>query len=727
MDRVRAACRAAGGREWRRGAASLFAIAVLLAAAAPGAEAAAPAPKFRRAVPADDGYVARVIVKYRAGSALSAAAARPQHAGRLALRLGLPMRDGRVLGARTQALRAEGVTTDALVQQLAGQPDVEWAVADRRRVIQALPNDPYLPAGQTPPLPAAGQWYLRAPDATTPAAIDAVGAWDLTIGSEAQTVAVLDTGVRFDHPDLAAKLYRGYDFVSADSDGSFGTAGDGNARDADASDPGDWTTDGECGSGIDGEPSSWHGTQVAGLVGAATDNAVGVAGVGYRTMVLPLRVLGKCGGYDSDIIAAMRWAAGLSADPVRNDHPARVLNLSLGSPGSCGPAYQGAVDALTAAGVTVVAAAGNDVGQAVMAPANCSGVLAVAGLRHLGTKVGLSNIGPEVALAAPAGNCVSASGPCQYALLTTTNKGETTPSTNGYTDATNAWVGTSFSAPLVAGTVALMLARDATLTPAQVRSLLQRTARPFPTTGAAPGVASCHAPDGSEQDECYCTSETCGAGMLDTAAAVTLPPVVALRVSNPQPAAGSELTLDASGATAFAGRSIASYRWSIVGDAGVAELKGATDAPTVTVATHAAGSVEVQVTVTDTSGLESSAGTTVTVQAAPAGGATDAPADSGGGWGGGAMSAGWLAALVAAVLVLARLPEPPRTLKRAAAGAGAFQRAAPQGPKPAPSGGVRSASSFCCNAASALAMRSSTRGGAPGSATTRAPRTPRSA
>jgi serine protease len=362
-------------------------------------------------------------------------------------------------------------------------------------------------------------------------AINAVGAWTSTTGSASVVVAVLDTGVRPEHPDLQGKLHPGYDFIGLDRGGAPTTANDGTGRDSDPTDPGDWTNANECSAGEPASSSSWHGTQVAGLIGAATNNGIGMAGAGWNVMVLPIRVLGRCGGYDSDIIAGMRWAGGLSQNVgvsavvnVPNPYPARVINMSLGSQGVCTPAYQEVVTELRAAGVTVVAAAGNDTGLKVSVPANCSGALAVAGVRHIGSKVGYSNIGPEVALAAPAGNCVNLQGPCLYPLLTTINLGLRQAGANGYSDSSDYSVGTSFAAPLVAGTVGLMLSVDPSLTPAKIREILQATTRPFPISRTlAPGedpVQACRAPDDKDQLECFCTSTTCGSGMLDAGAAV---------------------------------------------------------------------------------------------------------------------------------------------------------------------------------------------------------------
>lgn len=534
-----------------------------------------PGPRFAAARPAataENPEVARVIVKYRSDSPLRKtqssapgegerkAAPSPRHAARLAQSIRAPLQDGRVLGPHTQAVRGQGLSSSELVRRLRALPDVEWAVVDERRRILNLPNDPLFPDNQRASTPVAGQWYLRAPNSELVSAINAVGAWTVTTGAPSVTVAVLDTGVRPEHPDLQGKLHPGYDFVDSDRDRngrvvSNNTANDGDGRDSDPTDPGDWTNANECSAGEPASGSSWHGTQVAGLIGAATNNGLGMAGLGWQTMVLPVRVLGRCGGYDSDIIAAMRWAAGLSQDVgvggatvnVRNAHPARVINMSLGSEGSCtaerAPQYVQVFKDLQDAGVVVVVAAGNDTGLKVSVPANCAGAVAVSGVRHIGSKVGYSNIGPEVALAAPAGNCVNLQGPCLYPLLTSLNLGQRQPEGSGYSDSRDFTVGTSFAAPLVAATVGLMLAVDPTLTPSKIREILQGTARPFPSsrplaTGEEP-VQACRAPDDKDQLECFCTSTTCGAGMLDAGAAVAR--ALALRpapVPDPNPNGG---------------------------------------------------------------------------------------------------------------------------------------------------------------------------------------------
>ena len=481
---------------------------------------------------------ARVIVKFTSGSPLQKSATR---AGVVEKRLGITVASGPALSEDAQVLTARGMTSSALAQRLRAYADVEYVVEDQRRERHAAPNDPLYGAGIAGNGPAAGQWYLRAPAGELRAAIDAERAWNITTGSPSIVVAVLDTGVRFDHPDLlpvtaGGNVLAGYDMIS---DGA--VANDGDGRDPDASDAGDFLTDTELAQAggplfeceVAPRDSSWHGTQVAGVVGAATDNAFGMASVARGVRILPVRVLGKCGGWDSDIIAGMRWAAGLDVPGVpTNATPARVVNLSLGSEGVCSIAYRQVVAELIAMGVVVVASAGNSAGHAAGVPANCNGVIAVAALRHVGTKVGFSDLGPEIAISAPGGNCVNVAPgtPCLYPILSTSNTGSTAPEAANFTDSFDPTLGTSFSAPLVSGTVALMLSAQPAMTPTQVRIVLQGTSRPFPTTGGDNGdgtpVPQCTAPqfDGIgqpvDQAQCYCTIDTCGAGMLDAGAAV---------------------------------------------------------------------------------------------------------------------------------------------------------------------------------------------------------------
>jgi serine protease len=610
---------------------------------------------------AEDPSSARVIVKFRTTSSLrqplagrggKPIAMAPQHAGALAARLNMPLSDGRVLGPHTQLIKGAGLSSAQLRRRLSTQSDVEWAVVDERRYIRTAPNDPYFAAGQQAVTPVVGQWYLRAPDATLVSATNALGAWDISTGSSQVTVAVLDTGVRYDHPDLSGKLHTGYDFVSDST-----TSNDGTARDADASDPGDFSQRRDCDYG-QAVASSWHGTQVAGIVGAATNNGLGIAGTGRDVMVLPVRVLGKCGGTDSDIIAAMRWAAGLSSDVGENTvlvnaNPAKVLNLSLGSTGACSQAYIDVMQELNTAGVTVVVAAGNEAGLAIDSPANCPGALAVAGLRHLGTKVGFSNIGPEVAISAPGGNCVNLTGDCLYPIVTTSNAGTTVPTTSTYTNGgADISVGTSFAAPQVSGTVGLMLSLNANLSPAEIRAALQASARAFPVSGADADVPVCRAPTDDEQSECYCTTTTCGAGMLDAAAALAqVNPAPTARITADTSALASSKSIFVSAATSSASgnRTLTSYQWTLLGSPQVAAFSGITTAANATVVfVDTTGSVEVQLRVTDSAGASHTTSQTLS-------GSSATVASAGSSGGGGSVSAAWAAALLLVCAWLWRL------------------------------------------------------------------------
>jgi len=559
----------------------------------------------------------RVIVKYRSDADLlprqaASADGRPaalHTAATLTSRMGRLLADGATIGSRTQVLTSSVLTSRQLADELAQRAEVEWAVVDQRRHAYAsAPNDPLFPAS-TSNSPPAGQWYLRAPDSTGVSAIDVLGAWDVSRG-KGVVVAVLDTGVRSNHPDLSGQLLDGYDFVS-----DAATANDGDGWDGDPSDPGDWISNADTRtsdfSGCDVSDSTWHGTQTAGIVAAATGNARGIAGVGPQLKVLPVRVLGKCGGYDSDIIAAMRWSGGLSVSGApTNPTPAQVINLSLGSDGSCPVAYAEAISDLAALNVTVVAAAGNE-GLAIGVPANCSGAVAVTGVRQAGTKVGYSNLGPEATIAAPAGNCVNLSGECLYPIVTTTNSGRTSPSTSTYTDGYNPSLGTSFSTPIVAATIGLMRARHASLTNAQVVRLLSDSSAAFPASGADAGVSNCQAPTSVPQDsECYCTTSTCGAGLLDAAAVLDastdgtfasfVPAALTLAV-------GDTLELDGSGSHAASGRSLASYAWSLKSGGSRAHFSGSTAGETAMLVADATGIVDIALTVTDSNGTTSTA------------------------------------------------------------------------------------------------------------------------
>lgn len=476
-------------------------LALIAALSVPTAEAgvvSAAALRFQQAVddplPTWRTRTDRLIVKYRQGAdenSVRGRAARQVAANRQGVRLQALRRtaSGAQVLALDRPLNADGLA--AMAQTLVvGDPAIEYVEPDLLLQAQWQPNDPQW----------AQQWHLSDPVG----GIRAPAAWDRARGSGV-TVAIIDSGVR-PHADLAAQLLPGYDFITDPK-----MAGDGTARDSDASDAGDFTQANECGSGQPASASSWHGTHVAGLVAALANNNLGVAGVAPAARLLPVRVLGRCGGYTSDTADAIVWAAGGSVAGVpANPHPARVLNLSLGGAGSCGPTTQAAIDSARARGAVVVVAAGNSNGSSLNAtPANCRGVITVAATGKGGGKASYSNTGANVSLAAPGGD--SGAG-----LLSTHNSGRTTPGSDSYA----AHMGTSMATPVVSGVVALMLQANPQLSPDQVSSLLQSTARGFPQP---------------------CSG--CGKGLVDASAAVTAaaaavaaPPAAPAPAPSPAPA-----------------------------------------------------------------------------------------------------------------------------------------------------------------------------------------------
>ncbi len=502
-----------------------------------------------------------------------------------------------------------GADVEAALEKLRADPAVQFAEVDQTRHTHGVPpNDPLF----VPTPGANGQWYMHTPNSapvvlegnTTEdlAATDAVSAWGITTGSSGLVIADVDSGVRFDHPDLlragfGGRLLPGYDFVGQDYDptngaalGTFLIANDGDGWDPDPSDPGDWIDATDLQNALfasdTAAPSSWHGTRVVGVFGAITNNDVGIAGMTWGSWILPVRALGKGGGYDSDIIAGIEWAVGLpvtnpDGSPVApNPYPADIVNLSLGGSGSCPSDYETALLQVTQMGVLVVASAGNGgtpgATAPVDAPANCAtlvpGVMAVVGLRNVGTKVGYSSFGPQATIAAPAGNCVQTSGACLRSIDTTTNAGTTVPGENGYTDDADPNLGTSFSAPIVAGIAALMRSVNNNLTPSQLVARMQASATAFPD-GAA-GVPTCPANEATS-GECVCpnrgsnSGNQCGAGMVNALSAVkAAQKPIGVIVIPAELAAGSVLDASASVAgcngnsSAPAPLSIVSFRWS---------------------------------------------------------------------------------------------------------------------------------------------------------------------
>ncbi len=407
----------------------------------------------------------RFIVKYREGSAPDTSPVERARAMGRAVGPGVGGKPIDVAHLRRLSVggdvikasrKLDHVEAAQLMRQLANSPDVEYVEVDQLMQAILTPNDTRYNE----------QWgYYEATGG-----IKANEAWDVSTGSGV-VVAVLDTGST-SHSDLNSNTIAGYDMISDAT-----TAGDGGGRDSDPSDPGDF---------VSGSNSSWHGTHVAGTVAAVTNNTTGVSGTAFGAKVQHVRVLGRGGGYTSDIADGITWGSGGAVSGVpANANPAEVINMSLGGSGSCSSTYQNAINGAVNRGTTVVVAAGNsnvDVSGSV--PANCSNVIAVAATDRNGARASFSNYGTGIDVSGPG-----------VGILSTLNTGTTTPGSETYAS----YNGTSMAAPHVAGVVALLQARATTpKTPAEIESLLKSTARALP--GACSGG--------------------CGAGIVNAKAAV---------------------------------------------------------------------------------------------------------------------------------------------------------------------------------------------------------------
>jgi serine protease len=479
-----------------------------------GAALAQPSSAPAAGLPAAAYYTDQMIVKFKpqSGAAMSA-----QQKLALSTRMGIRFSAQRAMSGSAHVYRmAAGAThvdqvREAARQLMAENPDIEYAEPDYRKFPTAAfvgtPNDPQY----------TNMWNLKDPASQTASpwggpqgggGANLPGAWAITTGDPSVVVAVLDTGILAGHEDLAGRTVPGYDFLT-----SAVTANDGDGRDADPADPGDCASAVFCSSGS----SSFHGTHVAGTIGAASNNGKGVTGVNWASKLQALRVLGVGGGPDSDIADAIRWGAGLpTSDGVTpwpqgpNPTPARVLNLSLGGYHSCGITLQAAIDAAVGNGAVVVVAAGNADGGLTavpFSPATCANVITVAALAPDGSRASYSNYDDGatkyVTIAAPGGSGLSPFG-ADGRILSAGDFGSTAPlNDNAYVG----YVGTSMAAPHVAGVVSLMLSVNPSLTPAQVKTILTSSARPF---------TSYWGPTWN------CTTARCGAGMLDAAAAVQM-------------------------------------------------------------------------------------------------------------------------------------------------------------------------------------------------------------
>ncbi|MBW9204620.1 S8 family serine peptidase [Mumia sp. zg.B17] len=358
-------------------------------------------------------------------------------------------------------------------------------------------------------------------------------AWPVTTGRV--VVGVVDTG-QSKHPDLDGKMVSGMDFISSKQ-----IARDGHGRDSNPRDEGDWVTGTEgCGAA---SPSSWHGTHVAGIIGARANNRTGVAGNAPGVRIQHLRILGRCGGATSDIAAAITWGSGGTIPKLpRNRTPAKVLNLSLsGRADFCPTALRKAIAGARTRGTVVVVAAGNDSMNArLFTPANCPGVVTVGATNRLGQAAGgfvqtawvpYPNYGPSLDLSAPGGDLVKGD-----SILSTVNTGAKGPARPGWAEQS----GTSMAAPAVSAAAAL-IASHGSYPASTIEGALRWAVKPFPQLS---------------NGRANCAPSRCGRGILDVS---RLSLATAAPVASGRAALGQTLTTTrgtwTSAPTAY------SYRW----------------------------------------------------------------------------------------------------------------------------------------------------------------------
>jgi serine protease len=552
----------------------------------------------KKVLPETASMVSRLVVKYKNETTQTQKfGIASDRMGALASLAGMRLKYQRPMSGLAHVVEFERALSSAearaLAVRIARDPSVEYAEPDVWVQSALTPNDPEYISNK--------QWHYLAPSGAQRGGANLPTAWDRTRGANI-VVAVIDTGV-VSHPDLSANVIAGYDFVSNAFVGN-----DGNGRDSNPTDPGDGYSAGEC-TKISGNPGSqgntWHGTHVSGTVAALTNNTIGVAGVAYEAKVLNVRALGRCGGELTDIADAIRWAAGgtvaeVPALPIANR--AKVINLSLGGNSPTCPTYmQDAVTYAISQGAVVVAAAGNSSADlAKFVPANCAGVIAVTAHTYEGDNADYANFGPLTSISAPGGTtinnaCNTLSGCIANPVWSTLNAGTYAGKE-----------GTSMAAPHVAGVAALVLSANSSRTPAQIKSILETSARPHPA-----GTFCANA----------LLTGLCGSGLLDAANATanSSTPIVTASTSV---AAGSfaqnGTTVNLSCAAQEQNSAVGtySYQWVRVSGAAVTLSSSNTDTASFT-APSPGGWITLRCTATGTSGASNglSGSALVTVRA----------------------------------------------------------------------------------------------------------------
>ena len=360
----------------------------------------------------------------------------------------------------------------AIAAEIALDPNVAYAQVDQLLQHTAIDSQPQLVPND--PLYGSNQWHMKA----TPGGANVEPAWNKSTGAGV-VVAVIDTGI-VPHPDLDASMLAGYDFITDPFVSRRPTA----ARVPGAYDYGDWTAAGECGAGTAARNSSFHGSHVTGTVAQQTNNGVGGAGVAFNAKVLPIRALGRCGGYTSDIADAIVWASGgvvAGVPTLAVADRAEVINMSLGGGGACNALTQDAINGAVSRGTLIVVAAGNSNSEvANFSPASCNNVVSVASAGITGARASYSNFGSLIDLTAPGGGG-GVDGTPNGSVWQAINSSPTSPDLGQATY--GGYIGTSMASPHVAGVAALVQSVAATpLTPAQLELLLKESTRGFPAT-----------------------------------------------------------------------------------------------------------------------------------------------------------------------------------------------------------------------------------------------------